>query len=152
MDSLILDMMHSSPIFLFLSCVICSFCGNDFVSLGRHQWRCKDKTNRRNSNVYSNHTTPHGINVEPVIDPPTSSVDKKSGTKCCCGKICKGARGMKMHQRSCQVILGLNNEPLEDVLNHQESNNDCNDHLDEIHTTSICNTDQNDKYPELKKV
>ena len=27
--------------------------------------------------------------------------------KCCCGRLCKGNRGLKMHQRSCRVILGL---------------------------------------------
>ena len=23
--------------------VVCSYCGNDFVSLGRHSWRCKSR-------------------------------------------------------------------------------------------------------------
>ena len=36
-------MTRSSFVCLLLSCVICSFCGKDFVTLGRHQWRCKEK-------------------------------------------------------------------------------------------------------------
>ena len=112
-------MIRSSFICLLLSCVICSFCGKDFVSLGRHQWRCKDKINDRTANVNSNHTTSHGIEVEPVISSPISAAVKKVGVKCCCGKTCKGARGLKMHQRSCMVILGLNNELLKDVRTFQ---------------------------------
>ena len=30
--------------------------------------------------------------------------------KCCCGKQCKGLRGLKMHQRSCRVIKDLDKE------------------------------------------
>jgi hypothetical protein len=36
--------------------------------------------------------------------------------KCCWGKVCKGARGLKMHQRSCRVI-----DDLEDELQQQMS-------------------------------
>ena len=38
-------------------------------------------------------------------------------TKCCCRKLCKGNRGLKMHQRSCRVVLGLNDQ-LHADLNH----------------------------------
>ena len=144
-------MIRSSFICLLLSCVICSFCEKDFVSLGRHQWRCNNKINDRNSNVYSNHCASHGINAEPVISPPTTAAVKKSGTKCCCGKVCKGARGLKMHQRSCRVIMGLNKELLENVFEQEESNNNCAGDLDDIDTTSVYNTNQEEEYPELKK-
>ena len=121
------------------------------MSLGRHQWRCNNKINDRDSNVYSNHSASHGINTEPVITPPTTAAVKKSGTKCCCGKVCKGARGLKMHQRSCRVIMGLNKELLENVFEQEESNNNCAGDLDDIDTTSVYNTNQEAEYPELKK-
>ena len=65
-----------------------------------------------------------GIPNEPVIDSPTSVISKRVGVKCCCGKICKGARGLQMHQRSCKVISSLNDELLEDLRNQEESSND----------------------------
>ncbi len=40
--------------------------------------------------------------------------------KCCCGKVCKGARGLKMHQRSCRVI-----DDLEDELHQQMTDASC---------------------------
>ena len=27
---------------------------------------------------------------------------------CCCGKKCRGMNGLKMHQRSCRILIGLN--------------------------------------------
>ena len=131
-----------------MSCVICSFCGKDFVSLGRHQWRCKDKIDDPNVFANSNNPTSEGINVEPVISSPTTSVAKKSGIKCCCGKVCKGARGLKMHQRSCQVIFGLNNELLESVFHEAECNNVDSEDIEHTETEN-CN--EHDEYPELRK-
>ena len=72
-------------------------------------------------------------------------------SKCCCGKIYKGARGLKMHRRSCRVIMGLNKELLENVFEQEESNNNCAGDLDEIDATSVYNTNQEEEYPELKK-
>ena len=42
--------------------------------------------------------------------------------KCCCGKICKGACGLKIHQRSCKVIDDMQEElqqQMTDALNDQ---------------------------------
>ena len=141
-------MIRSSFVCLLLSCVICSFCGKDFVSLGRHQWRCKDKIDDPDVFANSNSPTSDGINVEPVISTPTTSVAKKTGIKCCCGKVCKGARGLKMHQRSCRVILGLNSELLEDMFNVAECNNV---HNDSVEHTETPNSDEHDEYPVLRK-
>ena len=33
-----------------------------------------------------------------------------NGIKCSCGKICKGVKGLKMHQRCCRVIEGLSED------------------------------------------
>ena len=138
---------------MLLSCVICSLCGGNFVSLGQHQWRCKENIKDHNTTGHSNHATSHGINVEPVISTPTTSVSKKSGIKCCCGKICKGARGIKMHQRSCQVILGLNNELLRDMFDQEERCSDIyTDNQDDISNSPVQSDDnENAQYPQLKK-
>jgi hypothetical protein len=52
----------------------------------------------------------------PVMQSPNVPVPNRTVVKCCCGKICKDARGLKMHQRSCQVIHGLNDELSADPL------------------------------------
>ena len=31
---------------MLLTCVVCSFCDKDFVTLGRHSWRCKQRINQ----------------------------------------------------------------------------------------------------------
>ena len=46
---------------------------------------------------------------------PNVPVTSRAVVKCCCGKICKGARGLKMHQGSFQVIHGLNDELCADL-------------------------------------
>ena len=144
-------MIRSSFVCLLLSCVICSFCGKDFVTLGRHQWRCKEKIDDPNLFVNSNNPTADGISVEPVISSPTTSVAKKTGIKCCCGKICKGTRGIKMHQRSCRVILGLNSELLEDLFEQAESNNVDSEDVDDVRHAENLNSNEHDEYPKLRR-
>ena len=36
-------MIRASLLALFSTLMICGFCGKEFVSLGRHSWRCKSK-------------------------------------------------------------------------------------------------------------
>ena len=49
-------------------------------------------------------------------------IPSRNVVKCCCGKICKGARGLKMHQRSCRVVHGLDTELYADI--EEQSNVD----------------------------
>ena len=138
-------MMRSTLVGLLLVCAICSFCGKNFESLGRHQWRCKQKIHHV-ENV-DNSTTLLG--KMPVITSPGIGTPKRSGIKCCCGKVCKGARGLKMHQRSCRVILGLNNELRADL--DEENNNIC---PDDISNNVQCNSnagETHEEFPFLKK-
>ena len=68
--------------------------------------------------------------------------------KCCCGKVCKGARGLKMHQRSCTVIDDLEDElhqQMTDALNDQQNEDDAGPINPEI---SLLN--DHDNFPELK--
>jgi len=47
--------------FVLLVFVVCSYCGNDVVSLGRHSWRCKS---RMMDNEPENSSTSGHLNVE----------------------------------------------------------------------------------------
>ena len=85
-------MIRSSLLVMFLVFVICSFCGRDFVSLGRHSWRCK----RRVIEGQELRTTVNlSINILQEDQAPVECI---SHIKCCCGKVCKGVRGLEMHQ------------------------------------------------------
>ena len=97
--------------------VVCAYCGKDFIALGRHQWRCKKRM---------------PINLGPKSTINTASPkDKDSANivqmvKCCCGRTCKGVKGLKMHQRRCRTLEGLS----EDSLHFENSNSDPNSLLD----------------------
>ena len=78
---------------------ICSFCGKDFVSIGCHSWRCKSRINTGDSDILQ--TSGH-LAVE-----KRTIVENCAEITCCCGKNCKGIIGLKMHQRSCSVFNGL---------------------------------------------
>ena len=91
-------MIRSSFIAMLLTWVVCSFCGQDFVTLGlgRHSWRCTQRIN---------HDQSRSGNTEremPALSNPNIPITQRTVIKRCCGKVCKGNRGLKMHQRSCQ--------------------------------------------------
>ena len=70
--------------------------------------------------------------------------------KCCCGKVCKGARGLKMHQqRSCRVIDGMEEEL------QQQMTDTLNDQVYEDSVQSVENVvprlNSEESYPDLKK-
>ena len=44
---------------------------------------------------------------------------------CCCGKVCKGLRGLKMHQRNCRAIKDVHGETFEVM---QETMSEHSDH------------------------
>ena len=97
-------MFRLRMLWFFVFFVILSYCGKDFVTLGRHQWRCKKR-------MPSSHGPNDTINITmPAGKDPANIVET---VKCCCGKACKGAKGLKMHQRRCRVLKGLNVDPLE---------------------------------------
>ena len=102
-------MIRASLLALFSTLIICGFCGKEFVSLGRHSWRCKSKVDYgpeiRNSDIPT--TEIHTQEYLPV--------KSSKSIKCCCGKVCKEARGLKMHQRCCRVIDDLEQEIQEEM-------------------------------------
>ena len=136
-------MIRVSLLALFSTLIVCGFCGKDFVSLGRHSWRCKGKVE------YEQETT---VNVIPDVEMPLQEclpVKPYKAVKCCCGKVCKGPRGLKMHQRSCRVI-----EDLEDDLQQQmaevltEHQNEDNE---EQVNPDISASSMQENFPHLKK-
>ena len=107
--------------------VICSFCGSDFKSLGRHQWRCKSRTENRSGNTNTTNErrqggirSQHGRLFDCVSEEITRSVSNVLGVRCACGKHCKGPRGLKSHQRTCRFIAGLNGEFFEVTDDQQQ--------------------------------
>ena len=111
-------MIPSSFVALLLATVVCSFCDQDFVKLGRHSWRCKQRINRAEQ-AQPDATT----RSVPVMQSPNVPVSSRTVVKCCCGKICKGARGLKIHQRSCQIVHGLNDELRAELEEQIKTNN-----------------------------
>ena len=57
----------------------------------------------------------------------TSQHTNTSIVKCCCGKQCKGLRGLKAHQRSCRTLLALKKKFREGIEYNQSENNDISD-------------------------
>ena len=98
-------MIRASLLALFSTLILCGFCGKEFISLGCHTWRCKYK-------IEFNETTKQ--NDVPTVEIRSQECLPASSykvVKCCCGKVCKvGARGLKMHQRSCKVIDDFDEE------------------------------------------
>ena len=138
-------MIRSTLISLLLVCVIFSFCDKKFESLGRHEWRCKQKIHHIEN--IENETTLLGR--MPVITSTGVGTPKRSGIKCCCGKVYKRARGLKIHQRSCRVISGLNTELRADL--DEENNNIC---TEDISNNAQCNSNAEEthkEFPFLKK-
>ena len=85
-------------VWTFALFIVCSFCGKDFQSLGRHSWRCKKKC-----------SAPGDVSIQMLQD-DSDQVCKQIVVKCSCGKECKGVRGLKMHQRRCCVIEKMDDD------------------------------------------
>ena len=92
--------------------VICNYCQEDFKVLGHHNWRCKARAQQGRTTIEVNQQP---AEIIPENDPVVSST-----ITCCCGKKCKGHRGLKKHQRSCRTINGLQDITTNDI-NHEET-------------------------------
>ena len=111
-------------------CTICEFCGVDFVHLGKHVWRCKQRIQPANHPTVDNPMRPpdtstsltndqyNGNHARSIINEERplnvnsaeQSLNNQNNNddcymkECYCGKLCKGLRGLKAHQRSCKVL------------------------------------------------
>ena len=102
--------------------------------MGRHSWRCKSKVE------YGQETR---VNSIPAIEIPSQEclpVKSYKAVKCCCGKVCKGARGViddledELQQQMSEVLTEHQNEDNVDSVNPE---------------ISPTNTQEN--FPDLKK-
>ena len=78
-------MIRSTFIAMLLLCTVCSFCGKDFVSLGRHSWRCKQRVNQAGQSGSESATSREA----PVVNSPAVVISKRTVIKYCCGKTCQ---------------------------------------------------------------
>ena len=85
-------MIRVSLLALFSTLIIGGFCVEDFVSYGRHSWRCNGKVE------YEKEAT---VNVIPAMKMPLQEclpVKSYKTVKCCCGKVYKGPFTIFRHQ------------------------------------------------------
>ena len=74
--------------FVLLAFAVCSYCGKDFMSLGRrHSWCCKSQMIDNEPDM--SHTSGY-LNVE-----EKAIFANNQDIACCCGKKCKGMEGLK---------------------------------------------------------
>ena len=91
-------MVCSRFLLVLLAGVVCSFCSNDFVSLGRHAWHCEHR-------ITQAERPSAGVDADANESVTTDASSCVCLVKCCCGRLCNGNRGFKMHQRSCRVVF-----------------------------------------------
>ena len=139
-------MIRSSFMAMFLLCAVCSFCGKDFITLGRHSCHSKQRVHQ------AEQSSSHDQTARDLPAANSLTVVISTVVKCCCGKICKGTRRLKMHQRSCCVINGLNNELCTD-LEEQVAENNTQEDLDLTgdELAASLSSAENETTPEIKK-
>ena len=91
-------MVCSRFLLVLLTGVVCSFCNNDFVSLGRHAWHCEHR-------ITQAECPSAGVDEDANESVTTDASSRVCLVKCCCGRLCNGNGGLKMHQRSCRVVF-----------------------------------------------
>ena len=146
-----LSASRSSGMFLtliMLSCIVissatkCPHCGKDFVKLGSHQWRCKGR-------ITSSIPAPIGPIDDPMpstgktttvlnsLTPMNEPILETPLIKCVCGRLCKGRRGLRAHQRCCQMHKTLSTQYNDDKQAHDADHSTYNlvdgVHSDEFH-------------------
>ena len=115
---------------IFSVFIVCSFCGKDFKSLGRHSSRCKKR--RSNSSAT-------GEQPIPILQNESNQVCKRIVVKCSCGKECKGVKGLKMHQRRCRVIEDMDEDKRSEfeILNDDVCSESTNEQVIEVANVRI---------------
>ena len=98
-------MKKYTRILWFCMLTVYSYCNTDFPSVKRHEWICKKKPNAHSTKwpTFAQRASQDNI---PIIENQmrTNNVDS---VKCCCGKRCKGLRGLKSHHhaKSSKVLM-----------------------------------------------
>ena len=92
-------MVSKFIIFTLSVLIVCSFCGEDFISLGRHTWRCKRKLHQGAS---QNHVTNGNSHLPQDLFNLNNNMSDNNGPanteeiKCACGKNAKAYVGSKL--------------------------------------------------------
>ena len=118
--------MTNITIFIWiLTLTICNFCGNDFLVIGRHSWRCKarSRSSSVNDDIVTNGNTSNMDHASLYLDNQHNN-QSNSVVMCCCGKHCKGYKGLKIHQRSCKFIFGLREDLTKTLVDHVVENHE----------------------------
>ena len=116
-------MVSKFIIFTLSVLAVCSFCGEDFISLGRQTWSCKQKLHQGASQHHVTNGNSHLPQDHFNLNNNMSDNNGPANTeeiKCACAKKCKGLHGLKAHQRSCRTIKTLCNEVLDDLNNRTD--------------------------------
>ena len=79
-------------VFMLMYLVICNFCNQNFKSVNRHKWRCKDRFEHE---AY-------------LPDDRNRRTETSHEVKCLCNKVCKNIKGLRIHQRSCTTVKSMN--------------------------------------------
>ena len=117
--------MRNITIFIWiLTLTICNFCGNDFLVIGRHSWRCKarSRSSSVNDDIVTNGNTSNMDHASLYLD--NQHNNQSSSVVMCGGKHCKGYKGLKIHQRSCKFIFGLREDLTKTLLDHVVENHE----------------------------
>ena len=125
-------MIRSSFLAMLATWPVCSFCGKEFIMLGRHTWQCKERLNQ-NPSVNT-------VNQIPVMHSPIR-ISNTNDIKCCCGKSCKGT---KSDQDLSSSITHLNNV----VYNYFADNFG---HVEKIPDKELVNRYKDQTVKDLKK-
>jgi hypothetical protein len=102
----------------------CDYCGKEFAVVGRHVWRCVSQITSAaaGTSIVKPITTISGNQpkLECGLVREIPIVKSSTLTKCICGQLCKGRRGLSMHQRSFKTFadLSLNADPVSDDDNN----------------------------------
>jgi Reverse transcriptase (RNA-dependent DNA polymerase)/zinc-binding in reverse transcriptase len=94
----------------FTDGVKCQFCNNDFVSVKRHEWRCKARCTSTATDLHAaaqEIASNHSISASILPEQSASVGTTDSETTCVCGRKCVGRRGLKAHERSCAVLKSI---------------------------------------------
>ena len=120
--------MSSESLLVFMvTLVVCSFCGIEFPSVGRHIWRCK----QRNDGIASSNNNQGDENSSNSEQIPAGTIHRQlESIKCACGRTGADLRGLRAHQRACKAIKNLhhttidenveNNSTHDDIINDEE--------------------------------
>ena len=115
-----LDILRQFVVLLLLVRIIsatrCPYCDNEFISLGRHVWRCAARVTshgtpplRDSPQATQRAQGPSSHNSAAAQLEITEGVSSGAADEetCMCGRKCKGRRGLRAHQRACGMLKNL---------------------------------------------